>query len=160
MIYFILFLTCVFAYSSDDESIRKHYGLSFHNHCSDYVKSFKCMTTCKMMGFQIFRMNFKCKCSCHDMKSTTIVPYFKWRTNGTTKTVPKTQSARLYDIIGIETVTTQGYTGNATCPTFYYPTTPPTDTKSSSSGSNNSTNAGGTGTDTGGGGTTINAPTT
>ncbi|KPJ13818.1 hypothetical protein RR48_08632 [Papilio machaon] len=86
------------------------------------------------------------------MKTTTIVPYFKWRTNGTTKTVPKTQSPRLYDIIGIETVTTQGYTGNVTCPTFYYPTTSPTDTKSqnSTSDSNNSTSASGTGAGTGG----------
>lgn len=107
-----------------DDEFRKHYGLSFHNHCGDYVKSFKCMTTCKMMGFQVFRMNFKCKCSCHEMKTSTILPFFKWRTNGTTKTVPKTQSARLYDIVGSgKTETEQGYTGiNFTCPTFYFPT--------------------------------------
>lgn len=90
------------------------------------------------------------------MKTTTIVPYFKWRTNGSTKTVPKTQSARLYDIIGIETVTTQGYTGNATCPTYYYPTTPPSDTKSqnTTSGTNNTSIGSGTEAVTGGGTTT------
>ncbi|CAK1603108.1 unnamed protein product [Parnassius mnemosyne] len=133
MIYYLLFLTWVSIYCLDDEDFRKHYGLSFHNQCGDYVKSFKCMTTCKMMGFQIFRMNYKCKCSCHEMKTSTVLPYFKWRTNGTTKTVPKTQSPRLYDVVGKYTETeteTQTETNvsdadvvvNFTCPTLSYST--------------------------------------
>ncbi|CAG5022151.1 unnamed protein product [Parnassius apollo] len=74
-------------------------------------------------------MNFKCKCSCHDLKTTTILPFFKWRTNGTTKTVPKTQSPRLYDVVGKYTETeTQTETKvsdvnvNFTCPTLNYST--------------------------------------
>lgn len=34
------------------------------------------------------------------MKTTTVVPYFKWRTNGTPKAMPKTFSPRLYHIVG------------------------------------------------------------
>ncbi|KAJ8729408.1 hypothetical protein PYW08_000989 [Mythimna loreyi] len=83
-----------------NETARKHYGLSFHSKCIDYVKSFTCMTTCKSIGFRVFRLDFRCKCSCHEIKTTTILPFFKWRTNGTTKTLPSTQSPGLYHIAG------------------------------------------------------------
>lgn len=79
---------------------RKHYGLSFHIDCKDYVKTFKCMSACKSIGYQVFRMNSRCKCSCHDMKTSTVLPFFKWRTNGTTRSLPKTRSPRLYHIVG------------------------------------------------------------
>lgn len=46
-------------------------------------------------------MDFHCRCTCHTMKTTTILPFFKWRTNGTTKTVPRTQNPKLYDIVRI-----------------------------------------------------------
>lgn len=34
------------------------------------------------------------------MKTTTILPFFKWRTNGTKKAVPSTKSAGQYDVAG------------------------------------------------------------
>lgn len=79
---------------------RKHYGLSLYESCKNYVKVFKCMVGCKSIGFQIFRMNRNCKCSCHEMKTSTILPYFKWRTNGTTRFLPKLQTPKLYEIVG------------------------------------------------------------
>ncbi|XP_075991616.1 uncharacterized protein LOC142986791 isoform X2 [Anticarsia gemmatalis] len=85
---------------TDNETSRKHYGLSFHVKCSDYVKTFTCMTACKSIGYQVFRMDFRCKCSCHDLKTTTILPFFKWRTNGTTRKRPETYSVPLYHIVG------------------------------------------------------------
>uniref|UniRef100_A0A2A4JZA2 Uncharacterized protein n=1 Tax=Heliothis virescens TaxID=7102 RepID=A0A2A4JZA2_HELVI len=45
-------------------------------------------------------MDFKCKCSCHELKTTTILPFFKWRTNGTTKTWARTHSPNLYHLVG------------------------------------------------------------
>ncbi|KAJ8726381.1 hypothetical protein PYW07_001079 [Mythimna separata] len=103
----------VISLHGDGEIARKHYGLSFHSKCIDYVQSFTCMTTCKSIGFTVFRMDFRCKCSCHALKTTTILPFFKWRTNGTTKTLPRTQSPSLYHIAGtispptVETTTTE-----------------------------------------------------
>lgn len=34
------------------------------------------------------------------MKTSTILPFFKWQTNGTTKVLPKTASPGLYHIVG------------------------------------------------------------
>ncbi|CAG9566876.1 unnamed protein product [Danaus chrysippus] len=34
------------------------------------------------------------------MKTSTILPFFKWRTNGTTKVLPKTASPGLYHVVG------------------------------------------------------------
>lgn len=58
------------------------------------------MTACKSMGFQVFRLDYKCKCTCHELKTTTILPAFVWRTNGTTKQLPATYSPKLYAIVG------------------------------------------------------------
>lgn len=84
---------------TDDVDQRK-YGLNFHNGCQDYVKVFKCATTCKSKGFQIYRLQFKCKCTCHQKKSAQSLPYFKWRTTGTTRKVPLTKSPELWSIVG------------------------------------------------------------
>lgn len=58
------------------------------------------MSACKSIGLQVYRLNFKCVCTCHDVKTSTILPFFRWRTNGTTRKVPKTHSPKLYDIVG------------------------------------------------------------
>lgn len=79
---------------------RKHYGLSFHSSCSDYIKTFKCMSSCKSIGFQIYRLDNNCKCTCHELKTSTILPFFKWGTNGTTRKRPRTYDPKLYHIIG------------------------------------------------------------
>lgn len=84
----------------DSERSRKHYGLSFHANCRDYLKTFTCLSACKSIGFQVFRLGFSCQCSCHELKTTTLLPFFKWRSNGTTKTWAKTSSPQLYHIIG------------------------------------------------------------
>ncbi|KAG6452505.1 uncharacterized protein LOC115445057 [Manduca sexta] len=99
---FILVSICATVQSLDDDKniSRKHFGLSFYNRCEDYIKTFKCMTACKSIGFQIFRMNRLCKCSCHEMKTSTILPFFKWRTNGTTRKRPRTYSPKLYHVVG------------------------------------------------------------
>lgn len=34
------------------------------------------------------------------MKTSTELPYFKWRTNGTTMQLPKTFSPKLYHVVG------------------------------------------------------------
>lgn len=34
------------------------------------------------------------------MKTTTVLPFFIWRTNGTTMKMPKLQSVKLYDVVG------------------------------------------------------------
>lgn len=58
------------------------------------------MTACKSIGYQVFRLNRLCKCTCHELKTSTILPFFQWKTNGTTKKIPKTFSPRLYDVVG------------------------------------------------------------
>lgn len=58
------------------------------------------MSVCKSIGYEVFRLNYMCKCTCHEIKTTTVVPYFKWRTNGTPKAMPKTFSPPLYHIVG------------------------------------------------------------
>lgn len=58
------------------------------------------MTTCKSIGYEVYRINFRCKCVCHKLKTTTELPFYIWRTNGTTRKVPKTFSPQLYHIVG------------------------------------------------------------
>lgn len=58
------------------------------------------MTTCKSIGYEVYRINFRCKCVCHKLKTTTELPYFIWRTNGTTRKIPQTFSPQLYHIVG------------------------------------------------------------
>lgn len=84
---------------TDDGEFRKHYGLSFYDKCKNYIKVFKCLTSCKQMGYSIFRLNFECKCACHEMKTSTVLPYFKFSTNGTTREFPLTYSPRIYDVV-------------------------------------------------------------
>ncbi|KAL4708085.1 hypothetical protein ACJJTC_009864 [Scirpophaga incertulas] len=91
---------CINALNDTTEDFRKHYGLSIYNKCHDYIKTFKCLTACKAIGFQMIRMDRTCKCSCHVMKTTTPVPFFMWRTNGTTRKLPFTDNPRLYNIVG------------------------------------------------------------
>ncbi|RVE42570.1 hypothetical protein evm_012783 [Chilo suppressalis] len=113
-----LVLLCASIYTLDDSSddFRKHYGLSYYRLCKEYVKIFKCLSACKSVGFQIIRMDQKCKCTCHAMKTTTPVPYFKWRTNGTTRKLPKTYSPQLYHIVGTLSPATTKQTPNVTTP--------------------------------------------
>ncbi|KAF9415587.1 hypothetical protein HW555_006795 [Spodoptera exigua] len=85
---------------SESKKSRKHYGLSYHTACKDYIKTFTCMTACKSIGYQIFRLDFTCKCKCHELKTTTVLPFFKWRTNGTTRKWGRTSSPSLYNIAG------------------------------------------------------------
>lgn len=91
---------CSFSGNIDSDKSRKHYGMSYHVKCDNYVKSFTCMSACKSIGFQVFRMDHRCKCSCHELKTTTILPFFKWLTNGTTMQWHKTRSVPLYNIVG------------------------------------------------------------
>lgn len=79
---------------------HRKYGYSLNDGCKEYVKVFKCLTACKSKNFEIYRLNFRCKCTCHQKKSSKSLPYFKWMTTGTTKKVPKTQSPSLWSIIG------------------------------------------------------------
>lgn len=58
------------------------------------------MTACKSIGFEIFRMNNNCKCTCHETKTSTILPFAKWRTNGTTRKEPSTFRPSLYHVVG------------------------------------------------------------
>lgn len=58
------------------------------------------MSTCKSLNYKIYRLNTFCKCSCHALSSTTILPFFKWRTNGTKRARPKTRSPGQYDVAG------------------------------------------------------------
>lgn len=58
------------------------------------------MSACKSIGYQVFRMDMRCKCTCHELKTTTILPFFKWRTNGTIQRVHKTVSVGLFNIVG------------------------------------------------------------
>ncbi|CAF4759338.1 unnamed protein product [Pieris macdunnoughi] len=98
----ILFFLALYAgiESLEEDDLRKHYGLSFYNKCGNYVKIFNCLTACKSLGYQIFRLNHKCSCSCHEMKTSTFLPFFMWRTNGTTRKVPKTNAPKLYQVVG------------------------------------------------------------
>ncbi|CAG9784394.1 unnamed protein product [Diatraea saccharalis] len=57
-------------------------------------------------------MDWKCKCTCHVMKTTTVVPFFMWRTNGTTRKLPKTFSPQLYHVVG--TLSPATYSGEDT----------------------------------------------
>ncbi|KAH9632737.1 hypothetical protein HF086_013109 [Spodoptera exigua] len=98
----LLLAVCAFFFKGGGESkkSRKHYGLSYHTACKDYIKTFTCMTACKSIGYQIFRLDFTCKCKCHELKTTTVLPFFKWRTNGTTRKWGRTSSPSLYNIAG------------------------------------------------------------
>lgn len=64
------------------------------------MRAFKCLTVCKSIGYQIHRLDTFCKCTCHDIKTSTFLPFFKYRTNGTTRRQPKTFSPRLYHVVG------------------------------------------------------------
>lgn len=90
--------SCIFSDTEDD--FRKHYGLSYYENCKIYSKIFKCLTSCKSMGYKVFRMGTSCKCTCHELKTTTELPFFVWRTNGTTRQTPATYSPSLYHIVG------------------------------------------------------------
>lgn len=79
---------------------RKRYGLSFDERCKNYRIVFQCMTTCKSIGYQVYRINFRCKCVCHKFKTTTELPFYVWRTNGTTRKIPQTFRPQLYHIVG------------------------------------------------------------
>nr|XP_021184072.2 uncharacterized protein LOC110371933 [Helicoverpa armigera] len=130
--------------SGDDKKSRKHYGLSYHNKCKDFVKTFTCMTSCKSIGFQVFRMDFKCKCYCHELKTTTILPFFKWRTNGTTKTWAKTHSPSLYHVVGtLSPATYPDYGDLEGNDTMANDTSTGNDTTSVAAGGENSTEAAG-----------------
>lgn len=85
----------------DVEKNQRKYGLSLNDGCKEYIKVFKCMTNCMALNFQIYRLNFKCECTCHKKKSIySTLPYFQWKTTGTTKKVPKTRSPYLWSIVG------------------------------------------------------------
>lgn len=58
------------------------------------------MTTCKSIGYEVYRINFRCKCVCHKFKTTTDLPFFIWRTNSTTRKIPETFSPQLYHVVG------------------------------------------------------------
>lgn len=58
------------------------------------------MTSCKSIGYEVYRINFRCKCVCHKLKTTTDLPFYIWRTNSTTRKVPKTFSPHLYHVVG------------------------------------------------------------
>ncbi|KAJ2953652.1 hypothetical protein O0L34_g1264 [Tuta absoluta] len=123
---------------------RKHFGLSFNNRCPKPRVVFKCMTTCKSIGFQIFRLNFRCNCSCHALKTTTILPFFKWRTNGTTKTLGTTRRPRIFEIYGpmfhsLETTikVEKNESENITCPPW-----PSIDANATSKNNSNATSDG------------------
>lgn len=110
------------------------------------------MSACKAMSFQVYRIDQRCRCTCHEMQTTTILPFFKWRTNGTTRAVPKTRSVKIYEIVGTispppETDTEPtNATTNFTCPTFDFTgnTTSPVNSTDNSTieslDENNSTN--------------------
>ncbi|CAH0725846.1 unnamed protein product, partial [Brenthis ino] len=71
------------------------------------------MTACKSIGYQVFRLNTSCKCSCHEIKTSTELPYFKWKTNGTTMQIPKTFSPKVYHVVGtLSPATIIGITDN------------------------------------------------
>ncbi|KAI8427913.1 hypothetical protein MSG28_002255 [Choristoneura fumiferana] len=135
--------------SSNDTDSRKHYGLSFDGPCKRYNRVFKCMNQCKSIGYQLYRLDRNCNCSCYQMKTSTILPFFRWKTNGTTKKVPKTHSPRLYDIVGTLSpfpTKTEIPTTVFTCPTL--PTAQSADvTPNSTSDSNSTSISTGNGTD-------------
>lgn len=126
--------------ASNETDSRKHYGLSFDGPCKRYSLVFKCMNQCKSIGYQLHRLDRSCNCSCYQMKTSTILPFFRWKTNGTTKKVPKTHSPRLYDIVGTLSPfpkKTEQPTTVFTCPTL--PTGQPADFTSNSTLDSNST---------------------
>ncbi|XP_022821094.1 uncharacterized protein LOC111352710 [Spodoptera litura] len=112
----LLLAVCAIFFKGGGETkrSRKHYGLSYHSGCKDYIKTFTCMTACKSIGYQVFRLDFRCKCTCHELKTTTILPFFKWRTNGTTRAWVKTSSPSLYHIYGTLSPATYSTTENLT----------------------------------------------
>lgn len=48
----------------------------------------------------MYRINFRCKCVCHKFRTTTELPFYVWRTNGTTRKLPRTFRPQLYHIVG------------------------------------------------------------
>ncbi|XP_047986829.1 uncharacterized protein LOC125226783 [Leguminivora glycinivorella] len=106
----------------NETDARKRYGYGFYGPCDNYRITFLCMTNCKSLGYEVYRLDRSCKCTCHEMRSTMALPYYKWYTTDTPKRVPTTRSARLWDVVGtlsphpIEQTTTPE--DNNTCPTF------------------------------------------
>lgn len=121
------------------------------------------MTTCKSIGYEVYRINFRCKCVCHKLKTTTELPFFVWRTNGTTRKIPKTFSPQLYHVVGtisatpipktttVEAEDTDGYTGY-TCNNVDGNGSADTNDSSGSNATTNGDGGGGGDGSTGGGG--------